>query len=418
MKTGAFGRAFSYVLLGNVVSALIGAVSNVIAMRALVPSEWAVTAIIVGMGASLGLVLSLGSVTYTIRDLSREPSRELRKTKYAQFVVRRVVVGLIVVATACVVGLLTTQTTLAWILLLGGARFIRGGSSLLMSAEKRFASVAFLVVLEKVVALLSLVALSWVLPASPYLFPSAFLISYGAYFLMSLVIERPRIRGKKLLHSILTPMDIWRGSATFGITSLTGPIQQSDVLVMSWAAGDFQAGLLGSGSRLTSGLNVAGAALSNVIMPYFSSPGSSLPIAKILRRWLPLGLFVAILVSATVMTTPVWVPILLGESYVEASGVVAVYLLLSLVMTVNVPAMAILQAWDRERLAMGLALLQSIGGIVGVAVAGFFWGAVGAAMAQLVAALITCALLISGVTSTNMARREGTVHMEKSRGCE
>lgn len=393
----SFGRAFSYMVSANILAAIIGAISIVIAIRSLSPADWAATAIIVGLGPALGVGLSLGSVTYTVRELARETDGGRRRERYAEFLLRRSVIGIIVVGAGLVSLLFRVDPILTAVLVVAGVRFLRSGTSVLMSSEKRFFHIALLTVLEKLVCLGVLFTAVMSGRASITALPTAFVVSYLFFAVSALVIERPNAPFALVLSALRTPMRVWTGSGRFGVASLVGPAQQADVSTLAFVAGQYQAGLLGAGSRLTGGLNVFGAALSSVVLPYFASDQgvgsrSGVPARKSIAA---VAIIFAGFVGVAILT-PVWVPVLLGSEYLRAELVVSCYVLLSLVMTAMQPLMSVMQAWDRERFVMWLALLQATLGLGAIAVFGSFSGATGAAVAQLmVATVFLCVLALA-----------------------
>lgn len=380
----SFGRSFSVSLIGNTGAAGLGALAILLSIRQLSPAEWGPVATIIGLGPSLGLVLSLGSVGYQTRRLTRMRARDRRARQYAAFIIRRALVACLVISIG--VALVPLNDTLAFVTVLAGCRFFRGGTSILMACEKKFSKIAFLAVAEKATVVVWVVASDLTVGVDGFTLPVAFVGSYTVYSALALFFERPSLSAKIVRLALASPFRLWHGSARFGVSSLVGPLQQADVAVLSAVAGDFQGGLLGAGSRLTSASNVIGSSLASVVMPYFATGSTAAP-----RMSLPLKLRIAILcfVGASVfiamsVTTQFWVPLLLGAEYESAAFVVSCYLALAVINMLLPPMMVLLQAWDHEGIAMWYAICQAFFGMMAIGLCGLIWGANGAALGQLV----------------------------------
>lgn len=375
-------RAFGQMALGNLLAAGLGAFIVVLAARGMEPSVWANAAIIVGVGPAAGVILSLGSVSFQIREISFVESGEERRRLASTFNARRLVFA----APIIVVGLASIDllgNTIGLITILAGTRFIRGGAGVLYSSDRRFACLSLFIVIEKMVCLLGVLALS----ASGLLSPAGVALSYAfsylVYVLLCLVVEgRINTSMREFAHAARTPWRIWDGSRAFGVASLVGPAQQLDVSVVSLVVGPVEAGLFASASRMVGGLNFAGSALASVALPYFSAAESVVRPVSI-RLALAASSGALGLAIATVLGAPVWVPWLLGPEYSSAVGAISAYLIAIMVLTVNQPLMAILQARKREGFVMWVAVGQSLGGLCAIALGALAGGATGAACGYL-----------------------------------
>lgn len=408
----SFRKSFGVSLVGNSAAAALGALAILLTIRQLSPSEWAPVASVIGMGPSIGLVLSLGSVGYQTRRISRVVSQQLRGHLYATFVTRRFVIG---GAVLCIGGLAAIRSPLSCIvLLLAGSRFIRGGVSVRMSCDRRFSQIAALAVGEKLVIVVWVGCAKLSQTVSWLSLPIGYLVSYWCYTAAALAIERPWSTRRWLFFAAKTPELLWSRSGRFGIASLTGPLQQADVAILGSLTDDYQAGLLGSGSRLTSTTNVIGGSLASVVMPYFGPRhAESLTFGRRMRRSVLLIVIAAAIVFGSLAaTTSFWVPLMLGASFKNASFVISCYLLLAFVGIAIPPLMVLLQAWDLERSAMRIAIGQAVATTCAISACGWLWGANGAALGQLIVQLFVCGFLV-GTARAARTRGHGPTSIER-----
>lgn len=378
-------RAFGQMIVGNLASAFLGALIVISAARFLTPSLWASAAVIVGVGPALGVVLSLGSVSFHIRELAALPSSTQRRERVNLFHARRLLVALPIFILGIAL-LAMSISSAGWIFVLAAVRFVRGGAGVLFSSERRFGFLSVFLVAEKLTALLIVVVASLADVISIGIVAAAYVISYLTYIVLCMAIERTVMPRRVWSDAIRSPWGIWKGSSAFGVASLAGPAQQLDVSVVSLFVGPFEAGLFGSASRMIGGLNFAGSALASVVLPYFAM-SSSRP--KIIPVRLVLGgvLVVGMGVTTIIVFAPTWVPWLLGDAYSAAVGAICAYFLATVILTANQPMMAVLQALGDERFVMWIALCQSIAGLIAVGVGAALGGATGAALGYLLVVL-------------------------------
>ena len=388
--------------LANLTAALLGAMVVVVSARALAPTLWAEAAIIIGVGPAIGVTLSLGSVAYQIREIASTESPRLRRCIAAVFNIRRTIVALPI----ALLGGLLLQTSLSlvgWVLLLGAARFFRGGMGVLFSGERKFGWISLCLVVEKLIALLVILVV-WIAGfLSVEAVALAYLLSYLAYATACLCIERVHVPPVVAVGAVRTPWKIWDGSGAFGVASLVGPAQQLDVSVVNWVVGSAEAGLFASASRMLGGLNIAGAALSSVVLPYLS--GRRGDISRPPLKSAGVGVILGTLfVGGICILAPVWVPLILGSEYQGAAGAVSVYFVAIAILTVNQPLMASLQAVRDERFVMWIAVMQGGGGLVGVGLGASIGGSTGAAIGYCIVVIVILVALLARARSVLFRR--------------
>lgn len=378
--------------LANLISALLGAIVVVASARLLTPALWVEAAIIIGVGPAIGVTLSLGSVAYQIREIAAMESARSRRHTAAVFNVRRTVVAIPILLIGISL-VLSSFSVAGWILLLGATRFFRGGMGVLFSGERKFGLIGLCLIAEKLTALLTIFVAWHADLLSIEAVALAYLLSYLAYAVICLCAEWLRAPMEVVIGAARTPWKIWAGSGAFGVASLVGPAQQLDVSVVNWIVGPAEAGLFASASRMLSGLNIAGAALSSVVLPYLSGQRIAVSTPQLKRVALPVLLGVASMI-VIVLLAPTWVPLLLGREYQDAIGAISVYFVAIVILTFNQPLMASLQALRDEKFVMWVAVVQGVGGLVGVGMGASLGGSTGAAGGYLVVVVLILATLL------------------------
>lgn len=399
-------KDLSVTTVSNIGSTVVGAVTTVIAIRALSVEGWAAVAIVISIAPLLSLTLSLGTVTYRIRELARLAVPE-RGAAFAEFALRRLSVAvLLAILSVALVDLYAGLVTLC--LGLAAARFYRGGSIALLSADRRFTAVAVITVGEKLLTLL-LVAIQLDDMRLSTLPLAQLFAALVTGFLAHLVSGVALSTWSSNLTAALTPWRLWSGSGHFGMASLATAAQQADVTIVTAVAGSYQGGLFAAAARIPGTLNVLGGALAMVALPVIGNRGHLPPLTGRVRRTAAVGAgAVALALALVVATAGFWVPLLLGEDYAEATTTMQVYLVAMAFAIVNQPVVAVLQAVGHDAYAGRVVLAQVAASLSAQALGALTFGAVGAATGFLVASLGACIMLVRRL-------RVATPHPEETR---
>lgn len=389
-----FFRDASIMTMANGASAILGALALLIAVRHLSVTDWSVVALIVSLGPLMSLLISMGTVTYGVRRLSGYEERFKRHSEFCEFIGRRASLSVVLFVLALIVWTMGHRVASA-VIGLAAFRFFRGGTTVLLSSERRFGSQSVVLVGEKVV---TLTATFLLLDLGVGVFALPLAQACGALVAGSVSLLLSSLKGDwiAVANGLRSPHKMWRGSGYFGVTSLASSLQQADVAIVTLAANSYQAGLFAAAARIPSTLNVLGGALAQVVIPTASRAGFDFgSVTKRARRFsMALGVIVLVAISLLVSTAGAWVPFLLGNEYHAAVDVVRVYLVSVLLAVLNQPIIALLQARGEDKWAARIVACNVLCALALQALGASLHGALGASVGFFVATVgATCVLL-------------------------
>jgi O-antigen/teichoic acid export membrane protein len=349
----------------------LGALATVHVARAVSAAQWGITATAVSWATLLSGVLLFGSNTQMVRDLASGSANA------AEFTILWRQIQLIAVSAASLafITLLALQVRPSLSILIaivGGALVVRQAGTTPFIARSAFPQVALSVLVERV--LLVGVAVGMVAFTRPnettYLVAQAAALAAGSLYMQSRL--APEFRSRTRVHYRGIPRR-WLGFAPFGVVAVTFAIAQLDVSLVAAIAGREEAGYFGLAARIVGPLSFVGSAAASVLLPAAARPAQAHPARRLRHRHLvALPIVVVVLVAAVVVIPPNLVS-LLGIQYRPAYGAIHTYCIATVLVTMNQPLAALLQARGHERYVS-----QVLAGSVGVHLGG---AAIGAAVA-------------------------------------
>lgn len=379
--------------LASGIGSAIAAVATVLVASRLAPAEWGRTATAIAWATLASGAILFGTHTHVVRDLASER----RGPRDFLLLWHRLIAACLTGSAAAVVVAVALHSSVAWVSLtcaVAAAMVLRQAATAPPMAASQFLKASAATIVERVVILCAvlLVLAWWGVTSRTYLWAQVAGLSTAVVFLR--VRWGPEYRGFSPAGQVLRWAAMWRGSWSFGLVAATAAISQLDIAFVSLLSGDKQAGYFGLASRFIMPLSLLGSAAASVALPLAAQEPGRLMAETYRRRWAMAGALVALAAVLTFLVPPLLIA-LVGHEYSPALPAVRMYCFATVLVTLNQPMAAVLQALRRERWVSRLLAIAVGIHLLGAAVGSKAAGATGAAFGYAISNVVVTVFCLS-----------------------
>lgn len=197
----------------------------------------------------------------------------------------------------------------------------------------------------------------------------------------------------------------WKGARYYGISTVLVSLQSTDVLIGGAAGGPAIAGAYGAVSRWIMPISLATQSFTSLLNPVISSAKNRDEAWRLMRKslWLPGLSFLAAALMA-VLADPL-VLLVLGSGFSESSTVLRLMAFAAAMSSISQVAATVLQARRRERIVAGGLTTAVVAQLLLVAPLVHRLGAIGLAVAFVVAQALLLGVLVVATLGLLKARK-------------
>lgn len=392
MRSGARGLAgrFAWVAGGRIVAALIQALTLIVLIRSITPSNFGFISAVLGVVTLAQTLADLGVSTFIIRERAANEGNGIVTT--ALHLSNRLSAILAVSLAIILVSLAVFVDPRYWQLtpLAIWSAYERNADTWLGVA---FADgdvwVNTLNLIARRLALLAgffLLTLTDIPPMLSYAVVSAVCALGSSFFAHNFV-------RKRLVPGIVTKWaKIISYSWPYWLNSVATQARNLDVTIAAAVSGATQAGFYSASSRLTSPLRILPTSLASILLPYAAKKNSS-NISRLALATIGMSIGMTVLYVGLALLCPIVVPVLLGDDYIDAIPSIQIACLgLGFAAAASLLG-ALLQGVGLRHFVAQASVAMTVACLVGVGIGAYFLGAVGGAIALALSFVIQSVLL-------------------------
>jgi O-antigen/teichoic acid export membrane protein len=395
-----FVGQFVWVTGGRIFAAVLQAVSLVLVLQRISPSEFGVLSAVLGLATVVQTAIDMGVATFITRERAANPDSGAIATALRFNMLSSLVLTAVVLLALGTAGLFNP----IYFFLLPLAFWVSGERN----ADARLAVVfadgdakinVFNLVSRRCATILVFLGLAG-LQVEPLL---AFAVASAVAALASSLFANIYVKGRVRTPSSISYRELLRESRPYWVNSVATQARNLDVTIAGIVAGATQAGYYSTAARLTSPLRILPTSLASVLLPAATRASAKSQSLRPLLKIVGIVLLVMTVVYAGIWVLIPWgVPTFLGTAYSPA--IPSVQLVVAGLPFAAAASLfsSLLQGRGHKRFVALVATVSTGVCLVCVAVAAPIWGAQGAALALSVSFMVQ-----AGVLALKFARSAG-----------